>query len=159
MQTHVVNLSWGWQGTVQFSCSNVSNTLRAHGLQSMRPPCPSLTPGAYSNSCPLNGDAIQPSHPLSSLSPPDFNLTQHQGLFQWVSSLHQMANVLEFQLSISPSNKYSGLIFCRMDWWDLLPVQGTHNTTVQKHQFFSAQLSYSPTLTFIHDYWKNHSTD
>ena len=44
------------------------------------------------------GDAIQPSHPLSSLSPPAFNLSQHQGLFQWVSSLHQMTKVLEFQL-------------------------------------------------------------
>ena len=152
MQTHVVNLSWGWQGTVQFSCSNVSNTLRAHGLQSMRPPCPSLTPGAYSNYCPLNGDAIQPSHPLSSLSPSDFNLTQHQGLFQWVSSLHQVANVLEFQLSISPSNEYLGLISFRIDWFDLLAVQMALKSLLQHHSsktsilwcsaFFIVQLSH-----------------
>ena len=56
------------------------------------------------------GDAIQPSHPLSSSSVPTFNLSQHQGLFQWVSSSHQVAKVLEFQLQISPSNEYSGLV-------------------------------------------------
>ena len=61
------------------------------------------------------GDAIQPPHPLSSLSPA-FNLSQHQGLFQWVSSLHQV--------TISPFNEYSGLISFRMDWFDLLAVQG-----------------------------------
>ena len=53
-------------------------------------------------------DATQPSHPLSSPSPPTFNLSQHQGLFQWVSSLHQMAS-----FSISPSNEYSGVISFR----------------------------------------------
>ena len=50
------------------------------------------------STCPLDGDTIQPSHPLSSPSPPAFNLSQHQGLFQWVSSLHQVAKVLQFQL-------------------------------------------------------------
>ena len=83
------------------------------------------------------GDAIQPSHPLSSPSPPAFNLSQHQGLFKWVSSS-------SFSFSISPSNEYSGLIFLRMDWLDLLAVQGTLKsllTTVQKHQIFGAQLS------------------
>ena len=71
------------------------------------------------------GDAIQPSHPLSSPSLPTFNLSQHQGLFQWVSSLHQVAKVLEFSFSISRSNDYSGLISFRMDWLDLLAAQGT----------------------------------
>ena len=73
-------------------------TLRPHGLQHTRPPCPSPTPRACSNSCHWVGDAIQPSHPLSSPSPPAFSLSQHQGLFQWVSSSHQVAQVLEFQL-------------------------------------------------------------
>ena len=63
-----------------------------------RPPCPSWTPGVHPNPCPLSGDAIQPSHPLSSPSPPAFNTSQHQGLFQWVNSLHEVAKVLEFQL-------------------------------------------------------------
>ena len=86
--------------SVQFSCSVVSDSLKPHGLHHARPPCPSPTPGVYWNSCPLMeiGDAIQPSHPLSSPSPPTFNLSQHQGLFKWVSSSHQVTKVLEFQL-------------------------------------------------------------
>ena len=63
-----------------------------------RPPCPSWTPGVHPYRCPLSGDAIQPSHPLSSPSPPAFNTSQHQSLFQWVNSLHEVAKVLEFQL-------------------------------------------------------------
>ena len=55
-------------------------------------------------------NAVQPSHLLLPSSPPAFNLSQHQGLFKWVSSLHQMAKVLEFHFSISPSNEYSRLI-------------------------------------------------
>ena len=66
-----------------------------------------------------DGDAIQPSHPLSFPSPA-LNLSQHQGLFKWVSSSHQVAKVLELQLYISPSNEYSGLISFRMDLLDLL---------------------------------------
>ena len=93
----------------------------------------------------LVGDVIQLPHPLSSPSPPTFNLSQHQGLFIWVSSSHQVAKVLEFNFSISPSNKYLGLISFRMDWLVLLQSKGLSrvfsNTTVQKHQFFSAQLS------------------
>ena len=84
--------------SVQFSHLVVSDSLWPHGQQHARPPCPSPTPEVYSNSCPLVGDVIQPSHPLSSPSPPAFNLSQHQGLFRWISSLHQVAKVLEFQL-------------------------------------------------------------
>ena len=96
-------------------------------------------------------DAIQPSHPLSSPSPPTFNLSQHQGLFKWVSSSHQVAKVLEFSFSISPSNEYSGLISIRMDWLDLLAVQGTlkvfpHHSTkasiLRCSAFFTVQLSH-----------------
>ena len=73
--------------SVQFSCSVVSESLRPHALQHSRLPCPSPTPGAYSNSCPLSQfeltqtHAIQPSHPRLSPSPPAFNLSQNQGLF------------------------------------------------------------------------------
>ena len=84
--------------SVQFSRSVVSNCLWPHASQHTRPPCPSLTPGVYSNSCPWVGDAIQQSHPLPSPSPPAPNLSQHHGLFQWVSSSHQVAKVWEFQL-------------------------------------------------------------
>ena len=79
------------------------------------------------------GDAIQSSHPLLSPSPPAPNPSQHQGLFQCVSSSHQGAKVLEFQLQISPSNKHSGLISFRMGWLDLLAVQGTLKSFLQHH--------------------------
>ena len=68
-------------------------------------------------------EAIQPSHPLSSPSPPAPNPSQHQGLFQWVNSSHEVAKVLEFSFSISPSKEHPGLISFRMDWLDLLAVQ------------------------------------
>ena len=80
----------------QFSHSVVSDSLRPHGLQHTRPPCPSPTPEVCSNSWNRVSDAIQPSHPLSSPSPPACNLSWHQGLFKWVSSSNQVANVLEF---------------------------------------------------------------
>ena len=83
---------------VQFSRSVLSDSLLPHGLQHTRPPCPSSTPGVYLNSCPSVGDAIQPFYPLLTPTPPAFNLSQHQGLFKSVSSSHQVAKVLEFQL-------------------------------------------------------------
>ena len=92
------------------------------------------------------GDAMQPSHPLLLPSPPAFNLSQHQGLFKWVSCLHQVAkNYWSFSFSISPFSEYSELISFRIDWFDFLAVQGTLKSllqpTVQKYQFFGAQLS------------------
>ena len=71
------------------------------------------------------GDDIQQSHPPSSPSPPAFNLSQHQSLFKWVSSSHQVAKVLEGSFSISPSNEYPRLILLRIDWFDLLAVHRT----------------------------------
>ena len=78
------------------------------------------------------GDAIQPSHPLSPLSPPALNLFQHQGLFQWVSSSHQGPKSWSFSFSISPFVEYSGLISFRMDWLDLPAVQGTLKSLLQQ---------------------------
>ena len=79
------------------------------------------------------GDVIQPSHPLLSPSLPAPNPSQHQGLFQRVNSSHQVAKVLEFQLSISTSNEHTGLISFRMDWLDLLAAQGTLKSLLQHH--------------------------
>ena len=97
------------------------------------------------------GDVIQPSHPLSSPSSPAFNLAQHQGLF-WVSFLHQVAKVLELQLQHQSFSEYSGLISFRIDWFDLLVVQGTLKSLLQHHSskasilwcsaFFIVQLSH-----------------
>ena len=107
------------------------------------------------------GDAIQPSHPLSSPSPPDFNLSQHQGLSKWVSPSHQVAKDWSFSFSMSLSSEYSGLISFRMDWLDLLAVQGTLKSLLQHHSSKASILWRSaffivPTLKSIHDYWKNH---
>ena len=98
------------------------------------------------------GDAIQPSHHLSSPSPSDFNLSQHQGLLQWVNSLHQVAKVCSSGFGISSSNEYSGVISFRIDWLDLLAVQGTLKSLLQHHNskasvlrcsaFFMVQLSH-----------------
>ena len=84
------------------------------------------------------GDAIQPSPPLLSPSPA-FNLSQHQDLLQWVGSSHQVAKGLSFSFNISPSNEYSGLISFRMDWLDLLAVQGTLKSLPQ-HQSSKASV-------------------
>ena len=86
-------------------------------------------------------DAIQPSHPLSSPSPPAFNLSQHQGLFQGISSSHP--KYWSFSFSISPSNEYSGLISFRMDWLDLLVVQGTLKSLLQHHSSKASILQHS----------------
>ena len=97
-------------------------------------------------------NAIQPSHPLSSPSPPSLNLSLHQGLFQWVSSSHQVAKYWSFSFHISPSNEHPGLSSFRMDWLDLLAVQGTLKSLLQHHSskvsilqcsaFFIVQLSH-----------------
>ena len=76
-------------------------------------------------------DAIKPSHPLSPPSLPALNLSQHQGLFKWVGSSHQVPKYCSF--SNSPSNEYSGLISFRIDWFDLLAVQGTLKSLLQHH--------------------------
>ena len=78
-------------------------------------------------------DAIQSSHPLSSPSPPALNLSQHQGLFQWVSSSHEVAKYWSFNFTISPSNEYPGLISFRMDWLDLFAIQKTLKHLLQHH--------------------------
>ena len=114
-------------------------------------------------------DAIQPSHPLSSPSPPVFNLSQHQGLFQWVSSSHQVAKYWSFSFNISPSNEHSGLISFRMDWLDLLAVQGTLKSLLQYHSskasillcsaFFIVQLSHPYMTTGKNILMSPHFTD
>ena len=96
-------------------------------------------------------DAIQPSHPLPSPSPPAPNHSQHQSLFQWVNSSHEVAKILEFQLQHHSFQWHPGLISFRMDWLDLLAVQGTLKSLLQHHSsevsvlrhsaFFIVQLS------------------
>ena len=87
-------------------------------------------------------DANQQSHPLVPPSPFTFNLSQNQGLFQWVNFLHQVAKVLELQLSISPSSEYSELISFRIDWFDLA-VKGTLKRLLQYHSLKASALQHS----------------
>ena len=79
------------------------------------------------------GDAIQPSHPLSFPCPSTLNLSQHQGLFKWVSSSHQVAIVLEFQLQHQSFQRKFRTDFFKMDWLNLLVVQGTLKSLLQHH--------------------------
>ena len=104
------------------------------------------------------GDAIQPSHPLLSPSPPAHNPSQHQSLFQWVNSSHQVAKVFSF--SISPSNERPGLITFRMDWLDLLAVQGTLKSLLQHHSSKASILWHSAffTVQLLHPYMTNGKT-
>ena len=104
------------------------------------------------------GDAIQPSHPLSFPSPPAPNPAQHQDLFQWVirvfsneSTLHmRWPKYWSFSLSISPSNEQPGLISFRMDWLDLLAVQGTLKSLLQHHSSKASILQRSAFFTVQH---------
>ena len=84
-------------------------------------------------------DAIQPSHPLSSPSPPAFNHFQHQGLFQWV----RWPKYWSFSFSISPSSEYLGIISFRIDWFDLLKVQGTLKSLLQHHSLTVSTIQHS----------------
>ena len=109
-------------------------------------------------------DAIQPSHPLSSPSPPAHNPSQHQGLFQWVSSSHEVAKVLEFQLQRHSLQRYprTDILQNGLVGFPCSPRDSQESSpTPQFKSINSSVLSFlhSPTLTSIHDHWKNHSLD
>ena len=152
-------------GYLLFSHSVMSDSLRPHGLQE---PCflvlHHLLELAHTH-IDLVSDPIQPSRPLSSLSPPAFNLSSIFPRSFPVSRLFTSGGQ-----SIGASTSASVLPMTIQDWFHLgltglisLLSKGLSrvfpNTTAQKHQFFSAQPSYGPTLTSIHDYWKNQSFD
>ena len=105
-------------------------------------------------------DTIQPSHPLSSPSPPAFNLSQHQGLFQWVSSLHQVAKVLECQPQHQSFQWIFRLSSFRMDWLDLLAVQEALKNLLQHHSSKASILQCSAffIVQFSHPYMTTEKT-
>jgi len=138
--------------SVQFSRSVMSDSLQPHESQHARPPCPSPTPGVYSNSRPSS----QRYHPTISSSVITFSSCLQSlpasGFFSSESTLHmRWPKYWRFSFSIIPSNKYPGLISFRMDWLDLLAVQGTLKSLLQHHiskasilrcsAFFTVQLS------------------
>ena len=141
----------------------MSDSLQPHGLQHARPPCPSPSPRIYSNSCPLS----QWCHPtISSSAVPFSSCLQsawHQGLFKWVSSSHQVTKILEF-----PLQHQSFQWILRTDFLEdglvrslCSPRDSQGSSILWFKSINSLMLSflYSPTLTSIHDDWKNHSFD
>ena len=151
----------------------MSDSLQPHELQHTRLPCPSLTPGACSNSC----SSIRRVHESDQPTPSNHLILCHPLLLlPFISpSIRFFSNesalcirwpkYWSFSLNISPSNKHPGLISFRMDSLDLLAVQGTLKSLLQHHSSKASVLQcslsflYGPTLTSIHDHWKNHSFD
>ena len=142
--------------------SVMSDSLQPHGLQHPRPRCPSPTPGVYSNSCPLS----QWCHPTISSSDVPFSSCLQSfpasGSFQmsqfFTSGGHSIG--VSASASVLPMNIQDWFLLGWNGWISFLTkglLRVSSNTIVQKHQLFST-LS-SPTLTSIHDYWKNHSFD
>ena len=139
-------ITWSPVCSVQFSHSVVSDSLGPHGLQDTRLSCPSPTPGAYSNSCPSSWwchliissfiKSVMPSNHLILCHPlllPSSILPSIR-VFSNVSVLRiRWPKYWSFSFSISPSNKHSGLISFRIDWFDLLGVQGTLKSLLQHH--------------------------
>ena len=131
--------------SVQFSLSVLSDSLRPLESQHARPPCPSLTPRVRPDSRPSS----QWCHPAISSSvvpsPPAPNPSQHQSLFQWVNSSHEVAKVLEFKFQHQSFQWTPRADLLGWTVWTSLQSKGLSivfsNTTVQKHQFFGAQLS------------------
>ena len=137
------------------SHSVVSDSLQPHGLQHARPPCPSPTSRVYS----MPSNHLILCRPL--LLPP--SVFPSIRVFSSESALHiRWPKYWSFSFNISPSSEYSGLISFRRDWLYLLEVQGTFKS-LQHHSSKASILQhsalYSPTLTSIHDDWKNHSLD
>ena len=163
MLKEVLQLKRNIHNSVQFiSVIQLCLTLRSHALQHTRLPCPSLTPGACSNSCPFS----RRCHPTISFSVIAFSSCPNS----FPASVFSSESVLPIRwpkywsFSISPSNEYSGLISFRTDWFDLLAVQGTLRSLLQHHSskalilqcslFFMVQLS-QPHMTT----GKNHGLD
>ena len=147
----------------QFSCSVMSDSLRPHELQHARPPCPSPPTRVHSDSRPLSrwchpaiSSSVVPfSSCPQSLPASDFPMSQ---LFAWGGKSTGVSTLASF---LPKNTQYWSLL----EWtgWITLHSKGLarvfSNTTVQEHQFFSAQLLHNPTLTSIHDHWKNRSLD
>ena len=149
----------------------MSESLWPHEPQHARPPNPSLTPRVYQNPCPLNQwchpTILSSVIPFSSCPPLLFlpSIFPSISVFSYELALCiRWPNYWSFNFSISLSSKYSGLISFRIDWFDPLAVQEDSQESSPTPQFKSfnslvLRLLYGPTLTSIHDYWKNHSFD
>ena len=142
----------------------MSDSLQPHGLQYARLPCPSPTPGACSNSCPLSrwchptiSSSVVPfsSYLQSFLAPGSFPMSQFFTAGGQSIGISASASILPMNIQDWFSLGLTDLIYLQSKG----PSKVFSNTTVQKHQFLALSFLYSPTLTSIHDYWKNHSFD
>ena len=151
--------------SVHFSRSVMSDSLRPHELRHTRPPCPSPVPWVHQNSCPLSwwcqSGYLILCHPLLHLPPipPGIRVFSNESTLRM-----RWLKYWSFSFSIIPSNEHPGLISFRMDWLDLLAVQGTLKSLLQHHSSKASILRCStfftlPTFTSIHDHRKNHSLD
>ena len=127
----------------------MSDSSQPHGLQHPGFPVLHHFPEFAQTHVHWIGDAIQPFNPLSSSSPTAFCLSQYQSLFQWVGSSHQGLKYWSFSFSLSPSNEYSGLIFFRIDWFDLLAVQGTLKS-LHQHRNLKASILWCSAFFAVH---------
>ena len=118
------------------------DSLWPHGLQHSRLLCPSLSPGVWPNSCPLSWWCYLTISSPATTFPFAFHLSQHQNLFQWVSSLHQ-PKVRSFSFSINPSSECLGLISIRIYWFDLLAIQVTLKSLLQHHNLKASSFRHS----------------
>ena len=152
---------WELHSIVQFIRSVVSDSLRPHGLQHARLPCPSLTLGVNSNSCPLSRwchlTILSSVVPFSSCLQ-SFPTSGSFPMSQFFASSGQSIGV-SASASVLPKNIHSGLISFRISLHSKGLSRVFSHTTVQNHQFLALSFLYSPTLTSIHNYWKNHSFD
>ena len=132
--------------SVQFSRSGISDSLQPYGLQHARLPCPLTTPGAYSNSCPLS----RWCHPTISFSVIPFSsrLQSFPASGSFLMNQFFASGGQSFSFSISPFNEYSGLISFRMDWLDLLAVQGTLKSLLQ-HSSSKASILWCPAFFIV----------
>ena len=156
---------FSWKSWILFGSQPISSVQFSSVAQSCLIPCGPMdcsTPGLPLHHQLLGltqthvhwvDNAIQLSHPLSSPSPPALNLSQHQGLFKWVTSLHQVAKVLEFHLQPQFFQWTTRTDPFRMDWLDLLAVQGTLKNLLQHHSSKATSLQHSAFFTvqpYIH---------
>ena len=148
----------------QFSRSVMSDSLGPHESQHTRPPCPSPTPGVHPNSRPLSqwchpaiSSSVVPFSSCPQCLPASESFPMSQ-LFAWGGQSTGVSALASFL----PKNTQD---WSPLEWTGWISFQSMgllrvfSNTTLQKHQFFSAQLFHSSTLTSIHDYWKNHNLD
>ena len=132
--------------SVQFNGLVVSDFLRPHGLQHTMPPCPSRTPGVYPNSCPLSRwchltilSSVIPFFSSPQSFPASGSFPESALCFRW-------SKYWSLSLNISASNEYSGLISFRINWFDLLAVQGTVKSLLQHHSSKTSILRHSAFL-------------